>query len=99
MACQVQRNRRELLRCSTLLEQDVEVLWHFHHLPKVVLELCGHVCELFLSVRHFYDAHAKTSVVKQFLLGSLHYGWREARGTSIEIVLHTLVLFGQRAAE
>lgn len=95
MACQVQRDRGELLRRSSLLKQDVEVARHFHHFSKIVLQLCRNRRELFLTMGHFYDADAEALVVEEILLRPLHHSRRQARRPRVEIMLDpsgTLVL-------
>lgn len=69
MASQVQRHGCELLIATTLREENLEMIRHFHNLAEVDLELPSDVLECLLSVRHLSNTYAHSLIVNEVLLG------------------------------
>ena len=64
MASQVQRNRSELLSCTSLLKQYMEIARHLHHLPEIFLQLRCYLGELLLAMGHLYDTDPESFIIE-----------------------------------
>jgi hypothetical protein len=82
---EVVADSRELHRCSTLEEINLEIVGHVKKGSGVFHRLFSNRSKSFTSVGHFHDGHTSAIPVKELVLRLLEYSFGENTGTGTKI--------------